>query len=157
MKAARIYSLFLLPPLGQYIVVLEEIEGTRLVPIWIGANEGNAIAIKLNNEIMPRPMTHDLIAAIFKSTNIEIEKIVISDLKNSTYYAELHLKTSQNVFVIDARPSDSLALAVRTNAPIFIKQEVFDKCPRIDKPITKKEIELFKEKIKNLKPEDFLQ
>jgi hypothetical protein len=157
MRPAKIFSLIVLPPLGQYVVTLEEAEGTRLIPIWIGPSEGTAIALKLNDEKTPRPMTHDLLNNILSSLNVKIEKIIITDIKNGAYHANIELSQDDKAYTIDARPSDSLALAVRSNAPVFIEDRVFEKSPVIEKPISEKEIKAFKEKMSNLKPDDFFE
>ncbi len=156
-KEAKIFSLILIPMLGQYVVTLEEIGGIRLVPIWIGVNEGNAIMLKLQNEQLPRPMSHDLLVNILKSTDIKVEKVVVTDLKDDTYYATISLTKNGQKFDIDSRPSDAMAIAVRTNTQIYIDDKVFQKCPVIKKPITEKEVEKFKSSIQTLKPEDFFR
>src|SRR3990167_1643996 len=150
MKEARIVSVVCLFPLPQYVVVLEDVDKTRLVPIWIGMNEGNAIALELQGERFPRPLTHDLIVNLLGSLNAAVEKVVVSDLKDNSYYAVIHVKSNGKTLAIDARPSDSLAIAVRIHCPIFIDEKVLKKCPAIEKPITKDEIEKFKEQLKTL-------
>ena len=156
-KEARITSLVSLFPLPQYVVVLEDVEKTRLVPIWIGVNEGNAIALEMQGEKFPRPLTHDLIVNLLKTLGAEIEKIVINDLRESSYYALIHIRCAGKTFEIDARPSDSLALAVRVQCPIFIDEKVLNKCPKIETPITHEEIEKFKEDLKKMSPEQFFK
>lgn len=156
-KEAKISSIVSLFPLPQYVVVLEDIEKTRLVPIWIGVNEGNAIALEMQGEKFPRPLTHDLIVNMLKLLDAKIEKIVISDLKENSYYAVIHLKTGEKMFEIDARPSDSLALAVRLRCPIFIDEKVLKKCPLIDSTITEEEAEKFKADLKSMSPEEFFR
>ena len=145
MKEARIVSVVSLFPLPQYVVVLEDVEKTRLVPIWIGINEGNAIALELQGEKFPRPLTHDLIVNLLVLLTATVEKVVINDLKENSYYALIHIQTNGKTLLLDARPSDSLALAVRMHCPIFIDEVVLKKCPVVEKPITKEEIEKFKE------------
>ena len=157
MKKVRVYSVVLIPQLGQYLITLEEIEGIRLIPIWVGPSEGMAIGAKLEGQKFPRPMTHDLLADILKKLNVKIEQVIITDLKDSTFYATLTLTVDGKKIEIDSRPSDSIALAVRANAPIFINEAVFEKCPLIQKPITDKEVKDFKKQIEGLKPEDFFK
>lgn len=154
---SRIYSLIMIPQVHQYVVILEEAEGARLLPIWIGVNEGTSIALHMEKQKMPRPMTHDLLANILTALNVNVSRVVINDLKNNIYYATIDIKLDDKVYTIDARPSDSLSLSVRTNAPIYINAEIFDKCPIIQKPITDEEVKSFKTKLKNLKPEDFFK
>lgn len=156
-KEARIVSVVCLFPLPQYVVVLEDVDKTRLVPIWIGMNEGNAIALELQGEKFPRPLTHDLIVNLLGSLNAAVEKVVVSDLKDNSYYAVIHVKANGKNLAIDARPSDSLAIAVRIHCPIFIDEKVLKKCPAVEKPITKDEIEKFKEQLKTLTSEEFFK
>ncbi len=157
LKEAKIFSLVLIPLLGQYVVTLEEVGGQRLIPIWIGVNEGNAIGLRLQGEQLPRPMTHDLITNILSSLGVKVERIVVTDLKDGTYYAAIVLNSGARRFEIDSRPSDAMALAVRTTTPIFIDEKVLKKCPVIMKPISDEEVEKFKQNLQALKPEDFFK
>ena len=157
MKEARIASLVSLFPLPQYVVVLEDMEKTRLVPIWIGVNEGNAIALEMQGEKFPRPLTHDLIVKILHQLDASIEKIVVNDLRENSYYALLHVRCGGKTFEIDARPSDSLALAVRVKCPIYVDETVLKKCPPVNGPITQTEIDKFKEELKAITPEEFFK
>ena len=157
LREAKIFSLVLIPLLGQYVLTLEEIEGQRLVPIWIGINEGNAIGLKLQEEQLPRPMTHDLMSGMLKTLGIAVERVAISDLRDGTYYAVITLSAGQRRWEIDARPSDAMALAVRAVSPIFVDEKVLKKCPVIMKPITEEEAAKFKSQIQTLKPEDFFK
>ena len=157
MKEAKISSLVSLFPLPQYVVVLEDIDKTKLVPIWIGVNEGNAIALEMQGEKFPRPMTHDLMINILQHFNAKIEKIVISDLKENSYYALIYVKFNGKIVPIDARPSDSLALAVRAHCPIFIDEKVLKKCPQFNGPISETDVEKFKESLKSMTPEEFFK
>lgn len=157
MKEARIFSLVLIPLLGQYVVTLEEVGGQRLIPIWIGVNEGNAIGLKLQGEALPRPMTHDLIASVLGALHVTMDRIVVADLKEGTYYATIELVRDGQRISVDSRPSDAMALAVRMNAPIFVDEKVWKKCPVIMKPITDDEVEKFKRGLQEMKPEDFFK
>jgi hypothetical protein len=142
------------------VVVLEDVEKTKLVPIWIGVNEGNAIALEMQGEKFPRPLTHDLLVNMLKTLNAEIEKVVVSDLRDNSYYAIIYLNSNGRTIAIDARPSDSLALAVRVHCPIYIDDKVLKKCPQIGSvsgPITQEEIEKFKDTLKSMSPEDFFR
>jgi bifunctional DNase/RNase len=155
LKEAKIFSLAQV--VDRCIVVVEEVGGPRLVPIWIGIFEGGAIAAELTGQEPPRPMTHDLMTNIFKASHIAMEKVVITDLRDNTYFAEIHIKSNGSSHVIDARPSDALALAVRTRCPMFVSEMVFKKCPELLKPISEDEVKKFKEELKNMKPEDFFK
>ncbi len=155
LREAKIFSLAQV--VDRCIVVVEEVGGPRLVPIWIGIFEGGAIAAELTGQEPPRPMTHDLISTIFKTAHLNLEKVIITDLRDNTYFAELYLKTNGSTTVIDARPSDALALAVRAKCPMYVSEAVFEKCPELLKPITDDEVKSFKEDLKNMKPEDFFK
>ena len=157
LKEAKIFSLVLIPLLGQYVVTLEEVSGQRLIPIWIGVNEGNAIGLKLQGEQLPRPMTHDLISNILGALSIKVEKIIVTDLRDGTYYASITLTNGTKRLEIDARPSDAMALAVRTSTPIYVDEKVLKKCPVIMKPISEEEVDKFKQNLQSLKPEDFFK
>src|ERR1017187_3492813 len=138
LREAKIFSLAQV--VDRCIVVVEEGGGPRLVPIWIGIFEGGAIAAELTGQEPPRPMTHDLLSTILKTAHISVERIVITDLSENTYFAEIHLKTNGATSVIDSRPSDALALAVRAHCPMFVSEAVFKKCPELLKPITDDEV-----------------
>lgn len=157
LKEAKIFSLVLIPLLGQYVVTLEEMEGQRLVPIWIGVNEGNAIGLKLQGEQLPRPMTHDLLSNILGLLTVKVERIVVTDLRDGTYYASIVITDGTRHFDVDSRPSDAIALAVRTSTPIFLDEKVLKKCPVIMKPISEEEVGKFKKDLQGMKPEDFFK
>ena len=112
---------------SSYIVVLKDETGKKLLPIWIGASEGNSIALAMSNVKASRPMTHDLIADIFDRLEVEIARVVISDLIDNTFYASLYLLHDGKEHHIDSRPSDAIAIAIRINAPVFVAEEVLAK------------------------------
>lgn len=112
----------------EQVVVLKEKKGQRLLPIVIGITEASAIKMKLNGFEPPRPLTHDLIASIFDNMGIRLEKVVIDNLIEGTFHAKLYLGINGGAIkIIDARPSDSIALAVRTKSPIFANSQIFEK------------------------------
>ena len=152
LKAVNLYSLVALG--SQYVIVLEELGGPRLIPIWIGPAEGNSIAMHLNNVQLPRPMTHDLILSLLKSVQARISKVVITELKESTFFASIFIEQDGQVQEIDARPSDSIALALRSSSPLFVHESVFDQCEPLLKPISKDEVDDFRKKLSDVKPED---
>ena len=152
LKPVNLYSLVALG--SQYVIVLEEMDGPRLIPIWIGPAEGNSIAMHLNNVQLPRPMTHDLMVMVLKSLHVKISKVVITQLKESTFFASIYIEQDGSVQEIDARPSDSIALALRSSSPLFVDDSVFDQCEPLLKPISKEEVDDFRNKLVDLKPED---
>jgi len=157
MKEFKILSLMLVPNSGQYVVFLEEVDGARMVPIWIGVYEGNAILLQLQGEVMPRPMTHDLMINLTRVLGVEIERVVVNDLVDNTYYAVIEATFEGQHLSIDARPSDSMALAVRAGVPIYVHERVLEKGVAVLKPITEDELSSFKEELKKMRPEDFFR
>lgn len=105
------------------IIILED-ENSYVLPIWIGIFESQAIMFKLQGMYFPRPLTHDLFGQIFNVLNVKVEYVLISSVKENTYYAEIHLIKDNEKFVIDSRPSDAVAIAVRINVPIYVADEV---------------------------------
>ena len=108
------------------IILLRDRDGQRVLPIWVGAFEANAIALQIENITTPRPMTHDLLRNVIHDLKAEIRKIVVSDLKDNTFYALIHLEVNGEPLAVDARPSDAIALALRARAPIFVEDRVID-------------------------------
>lgn len=108
------------------VVILREKDGTRVLPIWIGPAEASAIAMELQGIRPPRPMTHDLLKSVISGLGASIQRIVISALKDKTYFAELWLTRDDHVFQLDARPSDSIALALRASATIFTDPDLLE-------------------------------
>ena len=111
----------------QRVVILKEKESDRYLPIWIGPAEADAIAVKLQELSVPRPLTHDLLGTIIDSMGGAIEHILVNDLENDTFYAKIAIKTNGDVKEIDCRPSDAVALAVRAKVPIYANEEVMNK------------------------------
>lgn len=118
----------------QRVVVLKEKEAERFLPIWIGAAEADAIAVRLQDVSVARPMTHDLFFNTLKEFGASVQRVVVNDLNNDTFYARIHIQVDGRSFEIDSRPSDALALAVRTDAPIFAEEAVLDKAGVIMDP-----------------------
>lgn len=152
----RIYSIA--TSLTESIIFLDEIDGTRILPIWIGPMEAQAIAIRLSGYPSPRPMTHDLVFSVIKTLGLTLKKVVVTDIMENTYYASLHIAApdGSGERLVDSRPSDAVALAVRFGCPIFIDEKVFGKTQVLSKPITEDEVSRFKNDLKNLKPNDII-
>lgn len=108
------------------IVLLKVTESEEVLPIWIGHAEALSIELKLQGKSFDRPLTHDLLRAAIESLGATVTKVAVTDLRDNTFFAKIYLRRDNEVFAIDARPSDSIALAVRTNAPIFVSTTVFE-------------------------------
>jgi bifunctional DNase/RNase len=131
----EIKGLMLDPSSNVPIVILRDIRSQLFLPIWIGVFEANAIALRLEGVEPPRPMTHDLLRSVVEQLGGTVEKIVISDLKESTFFAVIHVRNGhdqERSTAIDARPSDAIALALRTESPIFVLRSVLDKAQAVD-------------------------
>lgn len=111
----------------EQVVFLKEKKGTRCLPIVIGINEAVSIRMHLNSFISPRPLTHDLMCTLLNDLGAKLEKVVIDELVDNTFYAKLYLKTQTGAKIIDARPSDCIALAVRTKSALFVAEKVLNK------------------------------
>ncbi len=137
------------------VIVLKEKTGEKTLPIWIGLFEAQAIALALENVKPPRPLTHDLAKSLIEKLKGKVDRVVISDLRNNTFYAQILIKKNGQSIKVDSRPSDAIALALRLNVPIFINEIVLDKVSIGGKPIGEDELEEFRKRLRDLKPEDF--
>jgi len=126
-----IKGLMLDPVSNSPIVVLKDEDEKFFLPIWVGIFEANAIALQLENVTTPRPMTHDLLRNLLAELNTRVIRIVINDLRDSTFFAQIKLIAGERTLELDARPSDAIALALRTEAPIFVAQTVLDQAQTI--------------------------
>lgn len=142
-------------PSNQPIVLLKETTGDRYLPIWIGAQEATAIAFGMQGIQTPRPLTHDLLRDVLRETNIEVEKIVISELVDQTFYATIHTRTNGAQAEISSRPSDAIALAVRLGTTIYAAEDVLDQAGIELKDEEESEVEKFREFLDQVTPEDF--
>ena len=142
-------------PSNQPIVLLKESGGERYLPIWIGAVEATAIAFALQGIQTPRPMTHDLMRDILQETDIQVERILISELVDQTFYAVIRMSLDGKSTEVSSRPSDAIALAVRINAPIFAAEEVLDQAGIELKDEEETEVEKFREFLDQVTPDDF--
>lgn len=161
LKAVMISSLNMDPVTNSPMVILKEIDGDQTLPIWIGLLEATAIASEIEGVSFSRPMTHDLLKNIMDKTDTKVNKIEICDLKDNTYYAMIHLTSQGKPLSIDSRPSDAIAVALRTKAPIFVAEEVLKKSKQIEasaesEPADKSEKgKKWQDVLEKLKPEDF--
>jgi bifunctional DNase/RNase len=115
---------------GNPVVLLKSMDGDDVLPIWIGHTEALSIRLHLEGESLDRPLTLDLLRTALESLGVTVVKVAVTELRDNTFYAEIHLRKNSDHYVIDARPSDSIALALRTEAPMFVAEEVFDKHKR---------------------------
>jgi uncharacterized protein len=114
------------------IVILKDKGGDRVLPIWVGIFEANAIAVQIENIETRRPMTHDLLRNVITDLDGQVDRIVVSDLKDNTFYAVIHLTVRGERVAVDARPSDAIALALRTRSPILVEEEVIVNAKTVD-------------------------
>jgi bifunctional DNase/RNase len=136
------------------IVILRDQDGQRVLPIWVGIFEANAIALQIENVTTPRPMTHDLLRNVISDLNANVERIVVSDLQDNTFYALIHLTRNGESLAIDARPSDAIALALRTRAPIFVEESVIDSARTTDLTPDKPDSDRLHKWLESLDPDD---
>jgi len=120
----KIRGLMMDPVTNMPIVILKDVNGNAILPIWVGVYEANAIALEIEKVQTPRPMTHDLIKNVLLGLNATVKKVVVTDLRDDTFYALIWLDRNGSSITIDSRPSDALALALRTDAPIFVEEAV---------------------------------
>lgn len=139
------------------IMILREVKGEQAIPIWIGLLEATAIATELEKIQFSRPMTHDLLRNVLREVGARVIKIEVIDLRENTYYAIITINTGEREFQIDARPSDAIALALRTNSPIFVHDMVIERSKSLDMGhnIKNEKGKSLTEILENFSPEDF--
>jgi len=120
----KIRGLMMDPVTNMPIVILKDVNGNSILPIWVGVYEANAIALEIEKVSTPRPMTHDLIKTLLLGLNSGMKKVVVSELKDDTFYAVIWLERDGEVISVDSRPSDALALALRLDCPIYVEESV---------------------------------
>ena len=135
------------------IIILRDKDGQRVLPIWVGVFEANAIALQMENVTTPRPMTHDLLKNVIFDLKADIQKIVVSDLRENTFYALIYLVVNGEPVAIDARPSDAIALALRAQAPIYVEDRVIDHAKTVDFVPDKENSERLQKWLESLDPE----
>jgi len=162
----RVHGLILEHKSQQNIVILREVDGERILPIWIGPGEAQAIRRILSEEPFPRPLTHDLLHLVVEGLKAKVTRVVISDLKENTFFANVFIERESEILSIDARPSDSVAVALRAKAPIFVSDKLLQTPPRQEaeeegdepprKALTQEEkAEQLRRYLEKLNPEDF--
>jgi bifunctional DNase/RNase len=157
----KVRGLALDPLSNMPIIILKDDEDKRSLPIWVGIFEANAIALELEKIATPRPMTHDLIKNILETIEARVLKVVVTDLKENTFFAVLHLRVGETEYTVDSRPSDAIALALRVAAPIYVDEDVVRKAKTLEvtakeaEPVKADDPERIREWLGNIKPEDF--
>jgi uncharacterized protein len=136
------------------IVILRDKGGDRVLPIWVGIFEANAIALQIENITTPRPMTHDLLRNVIHDLRASVQKIVVCDLQENTFYALIYLTLNGETVAIDARPSDAIALALRTRAPIFVEEGVIDHAKTVDFSADKTDADRLHKWLESLDPDE---
>ncbi len=150
----QVKGLMLDPSSNLPIVILRDENEDIFLPIWIGVFEANAIALRIEGVETPRPMTHDLMRTFLSDLGVTLDRVLICDLRENTFYAELHLTTGERSFTVDSRPSDALALALRAEAPIFVRRSVLEKANAVDLAGRLGDEERLKKWLEEAKPED---
>jgi len=154
----KVAGIVLDPVTNVPIVVLRDLEEKTTVPIWIGLVEASAIAMELEKIKIQRPLTHDLIKNLLSELRVEVVRIEVTDLKDNTYFALIHLNAGDRALAVDSRPSDAIALALRTGSPILVESKVIEKSQQLDskdEAFTQENRDKWTEILENLNPEDF--
>lgn len=155
MIPVRIHSLGLDEKSQQPVIILREEDGHRVVPIWIGQTEATAILLAVQGIAPPRPLTHDLLLGVITSLGHVVERVEITRLEEGTFYAALILRGEEHTVAVDARPSDSLALAVRCGCPLFVDEDVMRDAGIVPEDEAEEEVEAFRDFLDSVDPEDF--
>ena len=136
------------------IIILKDTEEKKALPIWVGIFEANAIALQIENIPTPRPMTHDLLRNVIEDLKASVQKVVVCDLQENTFYALIYLSRNGDTMAIDARPSDAIALALRTRAPIFVEDTVIDHAKTVDFSSERADADRLHKWLESLDPDD---
>ncbi len=159
MVEMKVEGLTLDPLTNMPIIILKDLEGNRALPIWVGFFEANAIALEIEKIATPRPMTHDLMKNLIGDMKGKSNHILVSELKDNTFYAVISMMSGGNTLKIDSRPSDAIALALRAKAPIYVNETVIEAAKSLDLPDTSKvnteDKDQWKKWLENIKPQDF--
>jgi len=150
----KIKGLMIDPVTQMPIIMLRDPKSDAVLPIWVGLYEANAIALQLEKITTPRPMTHDLMKNLLGQLDTKVEKIVITELKENTFYASIHLQQNGKPLTVDSRPSDAIALALRVDAPIFVAEEVISKAKSIDMTKEAGDADRLRQWLEKLDPEE---
>lgn len=151
----KIRTLMMDPVTQMPIVILRDIAGDTILPIWVGVYEANAIALEIEKVSTPRPMTHDLIKTIVTGLDVTVQKVVVNELKDDTFYALIWMEKNGESVSVDARPSDALALALRLDCPIFVDDQVLKTSKMVTTASDKNNNEELRRWLEQLNDEDF--
>ena len=159
MVEMKVEGLTLDPLTNMPIIILKDLAGDKALPIWVGYFEANAIALEIEKINTPRPMTHDLLNNIISSLQAKVKHILVTDLKDNTFFAEISVVQNGSDMTIDSRPSDAIALALRSKSPIFVEEKVIEAAKSLDLPdpdkLQNQEKKQWKDWITSIKPQDF--
>jgi hypothetical protein len=136
------------------IIILRDVDGQKVLPIWVGIFEANAIALQIENVATPRPMTHDLLKNVINDLKATVQKIVVCDLKENTFFALVYISVNGDTIVVDARPSDAIALALRARAPIFVEESVIENAKTADFNGEKPDADRLQKWLESLDPDE---
>ena len=149
-----IKGLMMDPITNMPIVILHDPDGRRVLPIWVGIFEANAIALQIENVATPRPMTHDLLRNVIGDLDGQVDRVVVSDLKDNTFFAVIHLTVRGERVAVDARPSDAIALALRTRSPILVEEAVIDNAKTVDFTAERADSDRLQKWLESLDPDE---
>jgi len=149
-----IKGLMLDPITNMPIGLLRDSDSQRTLPIWVGPVEASAIALQVENVAPPRPMTHDLLRNVLSDLGVTLERVIISDLRDNTFYAFLELRRGSEMVLVDARPSDALALLIRTKARVFVEGKVLDQAKSVDVSSEQADRDRLQKWLESLDPDD---
>lgn len=150
----KIRGLMMDPVTNMPMVVLKDIQSEAVVPIWVGIFEANAIALEIEKTAMPRPMTHDLLANMIRTLDGEVRRVVITELRDDVFYALIWMERGGEMISLDARPSDALALALRTDCPIFLSAQVWSTTKMANSGVENFSTEELRRWLENLNDDD---
>ena len=150
----KIRGLMVDPSTNMPIVLLKDPSSEALLPIWVGLYEANAIALEVEKSQTPRPLTHDLLKNLVHSLNAQVQRVVLTELKDDTFYAVIWMEQNGEIIALDARPSDALALALRTDCPVFVDEHVLQAAKVLPNPAEQASEKDVRKWLENLNDED---
>jgi bifunctional DNase/RNase len=153
-REVKVRALMMDPVTNMPVVVLKAVQGAGTLPIWVGIYEANAIALEIEKVQTPRPMTHDLLKNVLLGLDVHVQKVVVSELKDDTFYALIWMERAGQMMSMDSRPSDALALALRLDCPIYVEEKVFKSSQNSGAGTEKTTNEELKRWLQNLNDED---